>query len=191
MNPCAKTRKRIALMASDGLDVKEAEALREHITNCRGCRIYWQSMSDLTGRLKNAGSLPAAEASESFHRAVVRKIAAQQRHFSLSQWAIAVQRFLRGHRLAGFGVGVAVIVAVLVVFEPFRHRSPLPQDDRTGPASVASRVEAPPSTLASYRRAAEISPESLDTFLTLQAARTSTATDTFTMSSTLHDSPDN
>ena len=191
MNPCAKTRKRIALMASDGLNMKEAEALREHITNCRGCRIYWQSMSDLTERLKNAGSLPAAEASESFHREVARKIAAQQRHFSFSQWAIAVQRLLPGHRLAGFGVSVAVIVAVLVVFEPFRHRSHLPQGDRTGPASVASRGEAPPSTLASYRRAAEISLESLDTFLTLQAARTSTATDTFTVSSTLHDSPDN
>jgi len=190
MNPCAKTRKRIALMASDVLDVKESEALREHITNCRGCRIYWQSMSDLTGRLKNAGSLPAAEASESFHREVARKIAAQ-RHFSFSPWAIAVQRLLPGRRLAGFGVSVAVIVAVLVVFEPFRHRSHLPQGDRTGPASVSSRVEAPPSTLASYRRAAEISFESLDTFLTLQAARTSTATDTFTVSSPLHDSPDN
>jgi len=191
MNPCAKTRKRIALMASDVLDVKEAEALREHIASCPGCRVYWRSISDLTGRLKNAGSLPAAEASESFHREVARKITAQPRHFSFSQWARAVQRLLPEHRLAGLGISVAVIVAVLVVFEPFRHRSPLPQDDRTGPASVASRVEAPPSTVASYRRAAEISLDSFDTFLTLQAARTSTATDTFTVSSTLHDSPDN
>jgi len=191
MNPCAKTRKRIALMASDVLDVKEAEELREHITNCRGCRIYWQSMSDLTGRLKNAASLPAAEASESFHRTVARKIAAQRRHFSFSQWAIAVQRLLPGYRLAGFGVSVAVILAVVLVFEPFRRRPHLPHGDPTGTASVASRVEAPPSTLASYRRAAEISLDGLDTFLTLQAARTSTATDTFTVSSTLHDSPDN
>jgi anti-sigma factor RsiW len=190
MNPCAKSRKRIALMASDVLDVQEREALREHIADCPACRAYWRSMSDLTGRLKNAGSLPAAEATESFHRGVARKIAAPRRHFAFYQWAIAVQRLLPGHRLAGFGVSVAVIVAVLLVFEPFRRRPNLPHVDRDGAASVASRV-APPSTLASYRRAAEISLESLDTFLTQQAARTSTATDTFQVSSTLQDSPDN
>jgi hypothetical protein len=191
MNPCAKTRKRIALMASGVLGVKQAEALREHFTNCPGCRVYWQSMSDLTGRLKNAASLPAAEASESFHREVAREIATQQRPFSFSQWAMVVRRFLPGHRLIGVGVSVAVIVAVVLAYEPFRRRPHLLHGDRTRTASVASRVEAPPSTLASYRRAAEISPESLDTFLALQATRTSTAADTFTVSSILRDSPDN
>jgi hypothetical protein len=190
MNPCAKTRKRIALMASEVLDAKEAGALRQHIAACPGCGVYWRSMSDLTGRLKNARPLPAAEATESFHRGLARKIAAQRPHFAFYQWAIAVRRLLAGHRLAGLGVSVAVIVAVLLVFEPFQRRPHLPRGDRTEAPSFASRV-APVSTLASYRRAAEISLESLDTSLSLEAARTSTATDTFKVSSALRGSPDN
>src|SRR5262249_49554641 len=99
MNPCAKNKRRIAWMASGLLDATDVEALRRHLESCPDCRIYWQSMSELSERLVNASDLPQAQPTESFHQRVVQKIRAQQRRTPFSDWLAAIQRLWKERRL--------------------------------------------------------------------------------------------
>src|SRR2546422_414387 len=100
MNPCAKNKRRVAWMAAGVLDATDAEALRQHLESCPGCRRYWQSMSDLSERLVNASDLPLAEPTESFHQRVIQKIRAQESRTPFSDWLDALQRLWVERRLA-------------------------------------------------------------------------------------------
>ena len=63
-------------------DVADAESLRQHFESCPHCQRYWQSMCELSERLVNAGDLPQAAPTESFHQSVVLRNHAQgQRTF--------------------------------------------------------------------------------------------------------------
>ena len=184
MKACRKNKMRIAWMASGVLDTAEGKVLAEHFKNCPGCRLYWQRMSGLTERLHNAGDPPPAEATESFHRKVVRQILAQESRFSFSAWATALQRCGWKRGLAGVGVSVAVGFAAVLLLQHVR-RDEDQASLRPSPAVVRPGVAgaAPPDALASYRRVADISLESLDDLLTRQAAQTFSPSESFTVSS--------
>ena len=191
MKPCAKNKPRIAWMASGVLEDAEAEALRRHLELCPGCQRYWQSMSELPERLMKHQHLPHAEPSESFHRRLVQRIAAEQPG---SPFSLAVaQRFLGEHRLAAaISASAGLAIAALLWQRGLNHAEQhLPS--RVTVAEVHDRVgyPAPPPTLASYHRAADISLETLDARLIQEAARKSTATETFTISSLLRHSSEN
>jgi len=186
MNPCGKNKKRIAWMVSGGLDTTQAEALGEHFKICPGCRLYWQDLSELTIRLQHAADLPQAEATESFHRKVVRKISRQKSPSPFSEWATALQRFWPKQRLTILVVGAAFGIAAILLIHHFNlEQRPAPVRLSSAVAQKASMSRASSSTLASYRRVADISIESLDDLLTQQAARASSPGETLTVSSSM------
>jgi hypothetical protein len=191
MNPCAKNKQRIAWMAAGVLDVTDAETLRQHMAGCPACRRYWQSMCELSERLVSASDLPTAEPTGSFHRTLVQKITAQKQCTPLFDWVIIIQRLCRERPLVTFSASVALALTVLL----WIHISRDPHRVRSGAQVVAvpdaAGHVAPPPTLASYRRAADISLERLDALLTQEAARTSPAGETFTVSSLLKPSLEN
>src|SRR5439155_25957510 len=51
MKPCSKNQKRIAWLALDALDVRQAHDLRAHLETCAGCRRYLVEISNMTRRL--------------------------------------------------------------------------------------------------------------------------------------------
>jgi anti-sigma factor RsiW len=191
MNPCAKNKRRIAWMAAGVLDETDAETLRQHMAGCPACRRYWQSMCELSERLVNAGDPPTAEPTGSFHRTLVRKIRAQQQRTPLFDCVTIVQRLFRGRPLARFSAGVALALTVLLWVHLSRDAPRVRSGVHVVAVPDAAGPAAPPPTLASYRRAADISLERLDALLTREATRTSPAGETFTVSSLLRPSLEN
>ena len=192
MNPCAKNKRPIAWMAAGVLDAADAESLRQHFESCPHCQRYWQNMCELSERLVNAGDLPQAAPTESFHRSVVLKITAQGQRTPLFNWVIVIQRFWHERPLATFSIGVVLTLATLLWIRSFSHETHhVPSTVRIVVTTETPLRAAPPSTLASYRRAADISLENLDALLTQEAARTSSASETFTVSSLLASSLEN
>jgi anti-sigma factor RsiW len=185
MNPCAKNKRRLAWRASGVLHVADAEALRRHLESCSGCRRYWQSISELSERLVNASDLPRAEPTESFHQRVVQKIRAQEQRAPLFTWVITIQRLWRERRPATFSAGVALGIVTLLWIQNFRRdEHPVPSGAQIAVISAPACAVSPP-TMASYRRAADISLESLDALLTQEASRKSHTDETLTVSSLL------
>jgi hypothetical protein len=192
MNPCAKNKRSIAWMAAGVLDVTDAEVLRQHLNSCPPCQRYWQSMCELSERLVNASDLPQAAPTESFHRSVVLKITAQGQRTSLFNWVTVIQRFWQERPLATLSTGVVLTFATLLWIRSFSHQT----HHGPSPVQIVVTAETParatsPPTLASYRRAADTSLENLDALLTQEAARTSSASETFTVSSLLTSSLEN
>ncbi|MDB6031430.1 MAG: hypothetical protein JWM16_1768 [Verrucomicrobiales bacterium] len=184
MNPCAKNKRSIAWMAAGVLDVTDAETLRQHMEGCASCKCYWQSMCELSERVVSANNLPNAEPTELFHRTVVQKIRKQAQHACFFDWIIIVQRLCRERPLATFSAGVVVMLALLLwINNSGRDAHRVPSGVRVATVPNSAGRAAPPSRLSSYHRAADISPERLDTLLTQNAARTSPAGETFTVSS--------
>jgi len=192
MNPCSKNKQRIAWMASGILDLPDAEALRQHLKSCPDCRRYWQSMSELSERLVNASDLPQTEPTESFHQRVVQKIKTQEDRTPFSDWLVTIQRLWAERRLATISAGIALGLVTLLLIQSFRRDGPpVPSESPIAVVPEPARPAASPPTLASYRRAAERSLESLDALLTRQAARNSFPSETLTISSLLKQSSDN
>jgi len=190
MNSCAKNKQRIAWMAAGVLEVTDAETLRRHVEGCPECRSYWQSMCELSERLVNASELPNAQPTEFFHRTVVQKITNEEQRARFFDWVIIIQRLCRERPLATFAAGV--VLALLLWINNFgRDAHRVPSGVQVVAVPNTAEHAAQPSTLASYRRAADISLERLDTLLTQEAARTSPAGETFTVSSLLERSLEN
>ena len=192
MNPCAKNKRSIAWMAAGVLDVAAAESLRQHFETCPHCQRYWQSMCELSERLVNASDLPQAAPTESFHQSVVLRITAQGQRTPLFNWVTVIRRFWHERPLATFSTGVVLTFATLLWIRSFSHEThPVPSPVRIVVTTETPLRAAPPPTLASYRRAAEISLENLDALLTQEAVRTFSVSETFTVSSLLTPSLEN
>jgi anti-sigma factor RsiW len=192
MNPCPKNKPRIAWMAAGVLDATEAQALRQHLGTCPGCRGYWHAMSALSERLVNASDLPLAEPTESFHRRVGQNIQELEKAPPLFNWVIILHRLLVERRLTAISAAMVLGVVTLLWLPRFggdQQRFPAP-----GPMTTIRETRPPPAsppTVASYRRAAEVSLESLDALLTKQVARNASAIENFSVSSLLARSSEN
>ena len=185
MNPCSKNKRSLALMAAGALAAATPPALREHLVSCAGCRQYWESMCALSGRL-NSTELPHAELPESFHARLVRQIRNHEKAPPILIWLAGIRRLWSGRAFVTVTVGAALAIAFLVSWQNFR------EDKKRTSVSLAvqpiSQAPTPPSpapTLASYRRAANVSLENLDAVLAREIAPKPSTVETFTFSSLL------
>src|SRR3989441_4718283 len=108
MKPCSKNRKRIAWLALDALDVRQARDLRVHLETCAGCRRYLEEISNVTQRLIAAETRPDIQASESFHQSVVGALGAEE-----TGWQTLVAH-LRG-TLLNWRMALTVVGATVLV----------------------------------------------------------------------------
>jgi hypothetical protein len=186
LNPCHKNKRRIAWMALGVLDQIEVQTLRQHLETCPDCRSYWQSMSDLSERLLRASESPQAEPTEAFHGRVAFKIRELGNGAPFFNWASILQRLLQVRRLAAIAAALVLGSATLILFQiHLRDRNRVVPQKEITTVHLATPSAVPPPTLASYRRAAETSLETLDALLTQQAVRNAPVFETFTVSSLL------
>jgi hypothetical protein len=190
MNPCAKNKRRLAWMAADLLEADEAKALRAHLERCPGCRNYWQDLSDLSERLAKVKDLPEVDLPASFHGQVRQRIHELEKPSLLFQWASNLRHLLLERRLAAVTAAVIIGIGMLLWRQGLREEKQRnPRPDITV-QRAAPPVTSPP-TLASYRRAAEISLESLDALLTKEVVHNGVTIETFTVASLLAPSAEN
>jgi hypothetical protein len=181
MNPCAKNRELIALLALDELGLEPARELRTHLEICEGCRRYYDEISTLTDKLSLLETAQDIKTSAAFHRRVVNALkteAPARENALLTLFRLSLANW----RVAGAVTGaVAVLLAALVVFAP-AHRAPLP-------APVMANTVPPPGfssdlapTIANYQMVASRSLDKLDDLLTRQGDRNSPPAPIYTAS---------
>ncbi len=163
MKPCSKNRKRIAWLALDALEAREAAALRDHLAHCEGCRCYWEEMSQVTQGLAAAAPDSNLEASERFHHRVAEKLRAAESRSVLAQAAEWLRASLLTWRVA-LPAGAALVIAIFMLGSPRRPSAPPPA--HPGSASNFGSDLAP--TLANYQMVASQSVEEFSDLLTRQ-----------------------
>jgi hypothetical protein len=168
MKPCAKNLKALSCLAIGELDANEAEAMREHVAACAGCRRYLEEIKCVAGKISEASGVETGlEASVAFHRKLTRRIeeespsglrAALRRWLSIGEWKWSV------------AVPLAALVAVVLLFVPWQRQQ------HSSPPLVASlpTVAAKPGkqiapTLGDYLMLANQSTDALDNELTREA----------------------
>lgn len=168
MNPCRTNKRLIALMAAGALPESDGREIRLHLAECPGCQSYWNDMTALAARLEAESTPESVEVLNKFHQQWVARVID---HEPRTSWFSPVRigsGFWR--KPLAFGA-MAALLLVLITFMLWQNgRSPARFAD-SAPLlhpPPAAAVPAPP-TLASYHRAAEISPEALDTLITQQS----------------------
>ena len=182
MKPCSKNRKRIAWLALDALDVRQARDLRVHLETCAGCRRYLEEISNVTEQLIAVDTEPNIQPSESFHQTVVGRLRAEvSGSLSETVWPRLRTMLLNWRVVLPVAGATAVVIAALSVFEPRSGvLSPAP--------TVAQAVVAPnvkddlDPTISNYQMVANRSLEELDELLTRQGNRNPPPTPLFTAS---------
>src|SRR5437899_10444323 len=111
MKPCSKNQKLIALLAMDALSNPQARELRSHLQTCPACRDYFEEISAVAKRLAAVEISPDIQTSESFHRRIVRGLAAQA---SRSSWETLAEYFAAS-RLS-WSVAIPVVAEIVVAF---------------------------------------------------------------------------
>ena len=166
MKPCSKHRKKIAWLTLKALDAAEERDLRTHLEHCPACRAYWKEVSSLTGKLSSARHSGNLEASERFHRRVIRAVRDQGQ-------GLTDGLFERWHSLAWrVALPVAGVVAVVAaVFSLGLWRPQNPSKSSATPRSRAAiRIDLEP-TVFNYQMVANASLDGLDALLTSQGNR--------------------
>jgi hypothetical protein len=185
MKPCAKNRKRIAWLALDVLDARQARDLRAHIETCEGCRQYFEEARRLNRALENARPVTDLEATDSFHRAVTRAIKAERR-LPLREAVAELFRAASGRwrwALPTLGaVAVALGLFSILLSRPRTAPLPTPAPSAFQAASAPDLKKDPPPTLANYELAASRSLDDLDALLTREANRPQTRFTNYTAS---------
>lgn len=165
MKPCSKNRKLIAWLAVDALDAKQATALREHFTQCKGCRGYWAEISNVTQGLKAAPSASDLEASDSFYRRVAERLKAVEPSSVLGDLAMSFRESLLNWRVAVPAAAV-MIIAIIVLVAPPRTPTVSVSTPGTVQATLSSKSGNDLSpTLANYQMIANQSLDKLDELL--------------------------
>jgi anti-sigma factor RsiW len=174
MKPCFRKRKSIAWLALGNLDASRATELRAHLEACAGCRRYYEEMSAVGRRLAAAEAQPGVEATELFHRALLKKLRAEPPRAVGNTLAAWLEEHLLNWRVALPALGVAALVIMVLAVLP-RHQRANPSTYASHPfatASAPARDLLP--TVANYQRAASRSLDDLDDLddlLTAQARR--------------------
>jgi len=171
MKPCSNNRKRIAWLALNALDGREAATLREHLGRCEGCRRYWEELSNVAGQLASAALDSNLEASERFHRRMAERLAGLQSRSFLEHLATWLHEAMPSWRVALPAIAALLIAGLLWVTSPSHPAVALPAAPtfRVGDHSHSEREMAP--TLANYQTIAGQSVEKLDELLTQHGNR--------------------
>lgn len=176
MKPCLMNKKRIALLAVDGLDAAEARALQEHLCTCPGCQQYSREVTEVCREQWRAvDGLPRIDADEIFHRRLRRRLTSAEASSAPINRAELLFHYFWRWRVA---LPVAVVIALSFVLLSAGRRS-----DKTGRAPVAenfsstaiterSHYDDSPPTLSAYRIALSRSFEEFDELLNRNSART-------------------
>jgi hypothetical protein len=171
MKPCSRNRKPIAWLALGVLDSREAEALRDHLALCEGCRRYWEEMSNLTEGLAAAGPDSDLLASEFFHRRVAGKLRAVESVSIVENPGVWFRGLMPLWRVALPAVAV-LMIAFFAMVAAWHHPA---LSEQTPPAQPVVQVAPAPSpesdlapTVANYEAAANQSVEKLLDLLTRQ-----------------------
>lgn len=168
MKACSKNRKRIAWLALDALEAREADALREHLARCEGCRRYFEEISTVAEGLAAARPDSTLEASEAFHRGVAEKLLAAEPNSVVESLAAWFRESALAWRVALPSI-VVLIMALAALVALRRHPDSSPPVPPTvqivSPAGSGSDL-AP--TIANYQMVASQSLDKLDELLTRQ-----------------------
>lgn len=183
MKPCRNNRKLIAWLALEVLDARRAQALREHLSACEGCRCYLAELSSVTAKLSAAEPASNIRASATFHKKVVDRLPANEPG---SVWNIVTANLTRlGWRVAIPAVVALVIALVAVAIQ--RHPPAAPAQRQLA-AKIVTVPDLPRDlspTFANYQRVANESLEKLDQLLTEQGRQNLSATPNYKASTRL------
>lgn len=171
MKPCRANRKRIVLLAVDGLEAEAAQKLREHLRACPGCRQYRAEIAEACcDQIRAAQLLPHVEAGDRFHRRLESRIAGTAATPAVLHWAGLWSSYLNGWKVAL--PAAALVVVGLVLFRPGQPTHPkqsIPVASHSS-AVTMTPADSPPS-LGRYRSALSRSFEELDASLTKDIGR--------------------
>ncbi|MBI5385258.1 MAG: hypothetical protein HZA90_11305 [Verrucomicrobia bacterium] len=170
MKPNTCDRKAVALLACSALNAEATIAITRHLAACPACRGYFEEMSALAARHRDAArALPPAEISPQTRARVAAAIRRDSR-----RWP---EEVLPGLGRRWMPVAAAAVVGLLLAGGAMLLlRRPLP------PTLVVSQVAArlsskgttaPGSKFITYRLALNRSPEELDRLLTRDAGHSS------------------
>jgi hypothetical protein len=175
MKPCLMKKKRIALLAVDGLDAGEARDVQEHLRTCPGCRQYSREVAEICReQMRAAHRLPDMEAGETFHWRLQRRLADEAATPAPVDWAGLLFRDGRSWRVA---VPFVIVIAssCLLMWSARRNastaRMPVPNGLSTAPVTDHSLQNDLPPTVGAYRIALGRSFEELDELLNKDSAR--------------------
>jgi hypothetical protein len=184
MNPCVKNQKLIVWLALDALDVRQAQALREHLAACEGCRGYLVEISSVTGKLAAVETTSDIQASESFHQRVAGRLRATEPN---SVWEIVVANLARLNWRMATPAIAALVVAVVALSTLWQHPAVSPHNRLATQAGRASNLNQDVSpTMANYQKVANQSLEKLDELLTEQGNRNLSPSPIYTASTLPH-----
>jgi hypothetical protein len=170
MKACLTKRKRIALLATNSLEIKQEQELRAHLDGCPGCRRYFEEISGVARRLRAVEPKPDGYPPPSFHRNLKAALAETQRESVLERLWVQVW-VAWGLRFAlPAGVAAALVIAAWLFMEP-RANIPVPAllaDHQIAAPIPKSDLE---PTFANYEMAVHQSFDKLDELLTEQGNR--------------------
>lgn len=155
-------------LVTGALEPRQAEALRDHLVHCEGCRQYRDEVMHVADRLAEAQPDSQALPSAAFYQRVARRLqpvepgGIQQ---ILSGW---YHGFRVNWRLAipAFAVLAMVVLAIGIPHSPRIPRPPvMPPPPGVSEASAGKNLE---TTIANYQRVASQSLACFDDLLTRQ-----------------------
>jgi anti-sigma factor RsiW len=182
MKSCLTNRKRIAWLAVNALDAREAGDLRAHLETCEACRRYREEISNVTAQLTPSDAGPEFQASESFHQKVVRRLRAEQSESFSSTVAARLRAMVLNWRLVLPVIGATAVLIVAWSMSHLRPGVPSPAPT-VALATLAPHTKNDPApTLSNYQVVANRSLEELDELLTRQGNRNPWPTPLYTAS---------
>jgi hypothetical protein len=168
MNPCAKNRKLLVWLVTGALEPRQAEALRDHLVRCEGCRQYRNEVMHVADRLAEAQPDSQAVPSATFYQRVARRLQPVGIG-GIQQILCAWFRGLRVNWRLAIPAVVVLTMVVLAMGIPHSPRIPrppvMPAPPGVSEASAGKNLE---TTIANYQRVAGQSLARFDDLLTRQ-----------------------
>jgi hypothetical protein len=172
MNPCARRKKNLALLAAGVLETAERQPLQQHLLECPNCLQYWEEISNVCNEHSMATEREQPlEASDEFHRRLVHQIQTYESApqpgglFRVFNWLISSR-----WKIAFSTAAVALLV--VVQFRPKTETVESISSVAKPKVVKVARADRLPSFLA-YRLAANKSLEALDDLLARDASKSS------------------
>jgi hypothetical protein len=169
MKPCSRRRKRIAWLALGALDAREATDLRAHLQTCAGCRHYLEQISNVANRLSAVKPEPDIRTSETFHRALIGRLRAEESGEVSEIVAARLRPLVLNWRVVLPVIGAAAVVFAALSLVAHRRDVSLPAP---APSYTASKTkDALDPTVSNYQMVANRSLDELDELLARQGNR--------------------
>ncbi len=192
MKPCARFKQRIAWLAADVLPRDEAETVKDHLTNCTGCRGYLAELATICREHSEAAQqLPSVKINPAFQQRLARNLHETQRNpvsipmFLFLRASFANRRIV----IAAAAITLALVVLALRNHEHLSHGNLVDSSNAVSPAAPLD-ADPPDPSYSNYRMAANCSFEELDKMLALQSTRHPTLPENLTLSAFVGMEPD-